>query len=188
MTMTRHTTASASLLSLVLLAGCGIRENLEQRISEEIAEKVVEVAAGGEIDVETRDGKVTVVGKDGSLLEANGEVPTDFPIALPEIAKVVSTQRTEAADKSKSVTLIAEAKSKDLQVVAKDIAADLEAKGLTLTRNEIATGEGTMIVLAGKNEAAALEANCVISSSTDAERPGLQLMLSWIDRSAVDPG
>lgn len=81
---------------------------------------MIEVAAGGEVDVETRDGQVTVVGKDGSMLEADGN--------------------------------------------------------------------NSKIMLAGKNEAGTLEANCVLSTSKDPEHPGVILMLSWTDRTAVTPG
>ena len=70
--------ARSSLLALapVLLAACGVKEKLEQRVNEEIAEKVVEVAAGGEVDVEAHDGKVTIEGKDGQKVAVDGEAGT----------------------------------------------------------------------------------------------------------------
>jgi hypothetical protein len=206
--MNRATSVSSSaslLLALLLLPACGVRDRIEQRINEEIAEKIVEVAAGGELDVEVEDGKVSVVGKDGSTLEVDEagkvisedgkggratmdrEVPKDFPIALPELTNVITTQRVESADKAISITVTAEAKSKDLQTLAKDVAADLERKGMIVERNEVATGEGAMVMLAGKNEAAKLEANCVLSLGSDPEHPGVTMMLSWVDRSAVAP-
>ena len=70
----RPVSAVALVGLIALLApGCGIKEKLEQRISEEVAEKVVEIAAGDEVDVELRDGEVEVNHKDGSSWKADAE-------------------------------------------------------------------------------------------------------------------
>jgi hypothetical protein len=57
---------------------CGIKERIEERISEKVAEKVIEVAAGGEVevDIDSRDGKVSIQGKDGQRLEVDGKAGT----------------------------------------------------------------------------------------------------------------
>ena len=71
------TRVRAHVTVLILLAGgCNLQEKLEQRVGEEIAERVVEAAGDDEVDVEIKDGKVTVKTKDGQVIEADGEKGT----------------------------------------------------------------------------------------------------------------
>jgi len=59
-------------VALASLAACGVKERIHDRIEQEVAEKVVEVAAGGEIDVEANEGEVSIEGKDGSKVRVDG--------------------------------------------------------------------------------------------------------------------
>ena len=61
-----------AVLALPLVA-CGVGEKIEQRVQEKVAEAAIEVAAGGEVDVEAKDGKVEIEAKDGTKLSIDGE-------------------------------------------------------------------------------------------------------------------
>ena len=66
----------ATIVAFALTTACGVKEKIEQRVAEEVAEKVVEVAANGEIDVETRDGRLTIEGQDGHRIEVDPDAGT----------------------------------------------------------------------------------------------------------------
>lgn len=69
------TFASLLLVSslLPLVAGCGVKERIEQKVQEKVAEKVLEVASAGEVDIDSKDGEVTIEGQDGSKVHVDGE-------------------------------------------------------------------------------------------------------------------
>lgn len=72
----RSALTTAALALALTASACGIKEKVQQRVQEEVAEKVIEAAGGGDIDVETRDGKVSIKGKDGEEVHIDGEKGT----------------------------------------------------------------------------------------------------------------
>lgn len=91
-----------SFLVLVLalaLAGCGVKEKLEQKAAEALVEKVMEKSGSGDVDI---DGdKVTVKGEDGQEVTfGGGEWPTsDLAKAVPEFkaGDIISVMSTDEA-------------------------------------------------------------------------------------------
>lgn len=68
---------------LLSLAGCGVKEKLEQKAGEALAENALEDAGGGDVDI---DGDtVTITGENGEKLTAGG---SEWPKS--ELAKSVS--------------------------------------------------------------------------------------------------
>jgi len=75
------------LLFCSLLAGCGVKENIEQKLSEKIVEKVVEKAVGDENTKVDIDGeKITVKGKEGESFTIGGTEWPDIDY-IPEFKK-----------------------------------------------------------------------------------------------------
>ena len=99
------------VLLTVSLIGCGAKEKLEEKAIEAVAEKVIEKAGGGDVDI---DGdKVTVKGEDGEEATFGS---TDWPTSelaknIPEFkgGKIVSVM--EASDSL--IISIEEASKKD---------------------------------------------------------------------------
>ncbi|MEL7622767.1 MAG: hypothetical protein AAGU12_04185 [Clostridiales bacterium] len=91
-----------SFLVLVLalaLAGCGVKEKLEQKAAEALVEKVMEKSGSGDLDI---DGdKVTVKGENGQEFTfGGGEWPTsDLAKAVPEFkdGDIISVMSTDEA-------------------------------------------------------------------------------------------
>jgi hypothetical protein len=67
---------------ILLLGGCGVKEKLEEKAGEAIAEKMIEDAGGGDVDI---DGdKVTIKGENGEEITVGG---TQWPES--ELAKSI---------------------------------------------------------------------------------------------------
>lgn len=81
--------ASAGLL---LLAGCS---------GEQVAERLAEQAAGGDVDLDTDDGSLSIESDDGTSLDVGGqELPEQLPeeLPLPEGLAVHGSMAQEGAD------------------------------------------------------------------------------------------
>lgn len=72
----RERILALTLIPTLGLVACGVKQKLEDRIQEEVAEKVVEIAAGGEVDIEKQGDKVSIQGKDGQVIQVDGQQGT----------------------------------------------------------------------------------------------------------------
>lgn len=196
------------LLAASLLTGCNaVKEKVEQRVTEEVAEKIIEIAAqaeeGGEVDVEIRDNKLEVVDAEGNKTEYQGgednvrvtnsegldavaskEIPEDFPLQMPPVEKVENAMRVEQPDGSKVFNVTYEAKSNELAAEADRWQAEFEAKGLSVERQDLTGGGTQMITLSGKGEM--LEGSAIISIGGDPNRPGVVAVVTWRDTTNVE--
>jgi hypothetical protein len=75
------------LVLLLSLAGCGIKENLEKKAGEALAENVLESTGGGDVDI--NGDKITIKGESGEELTVGG---TEWPKS--ELAKSVPEFQT----------------------------------------------------------------------------------------------
>lgn len=83
---------------LLSLAGCGVKENLEQKAGEALAENMLEDAGGGDVDI---DGdKVTITGENGETLTTGGnEWPkSDLAKSVPEFKEGTITAVLDSSD------------------------------------------------------------------------------------------
>lgn len=185
---------------VVALSACGIKDKLEQRVQEEVAEKVIELAAEDEdAEVEIQDGKLTIEGADGARLEsdpdaqtttvrgANGDettigtkLPADFPLPLPASSAVHMAQRTVTADGAKTFAASVSATSSDLDALAAELRADLEQRGFEIKENTIAGPNGRVIHLIATTER--VDASCTVATSTDSDHPGASIVVSWAEK------
>lgn len=82
----------ALILSLIMLAGCGAKEKMEDKI----AEKVMESALGVDMDIDGEE--ITFEGEDGAVTFGASEWPTtDLARVIPEFkdGKITSTVNSE---------------------------------------------------------------------------------------------
>lgn len=73
-----------AFILIISMAGCGVKEKIEQKAGEAIAEKIIEGAGGGDVDI---DGdKVVVKGEDGSTATFGGSEWPDSELgnSIPE--------------------------------------------------------------------------------------------------------
>lgn len=196
------------LSSLVWLWGCENKDKAKSKAQDEVEDKVerqaVEVPThprtitSGALErtpkdqgdntyeySEDPDGTARVKGSDGLDAEVGKKLPDNFPIRLPAAEVVHMGQRIEQGDGAVAFTAAFEASTSEVDAAASSLQAELEAKGLIIERNDVATGHGKMVSLVGKNETGKLEVNCMVSSSQDPEHPGVAVMVNWVDRSAV---
>lgn len=68
------------LVLILSLAGCGVKEQLEKKAGEALAEKMIEGAGGGKVDIDGE--KVTIKGEGGAQVTVGG---TEWPKS--ELAK-----------------------------------------------------------------------------------------------------
>jgi len=90
--------AGALIFILILsLAGCGAKENLEKKAGETLAEKTIEGAGGGNVDI---DGdKVTIKSESGELTVGGTEWPkSELAKSLPEFKEGKMTGVFDSTD------------------------------------------------------------------------------------------
>ena len=78
--MKKYVACLLAFLMLAILAGCGVKEKVEEKLTE----KILEEAAGGDVDI--NDDKVTVKGENGEkLILGSTEWPTsNLAKSIPE--------------------------------------------------------------------------------------------------------
>jgi len=54
-----------TVLMMLSLASCGIKKSVDEKIAEKVTEGIVNKATGGEVDLDIKDGQLTVKGEDG---------------------------------------------------------------------------------------------------------------------------
>lgn len=125
-----------ALLAITLI-GCGTKEKLEVSAGEALAEKIIEDAGGGDVDI---DGdKVVIKGEDGQELTiGEGEWPSsDLAKSIPEFeeGKVVSVMEADG-----SLFIMVE------EISEEDFTAYLEEIKEIFTEEtyEMSTGSGMM--------------------------------------------
>lgn len=83
-----------SVTAMLLLTGCS------DDIAERIAEEAAEAAGGGEIDIDTDNGSVSVENSEGSFQIGNQDLPEELPdeLPLPEGLSVMGSVAQDGAD------------------------------------------------------------------------------------------
>ena len=76
--MTYARTLSMLAALAALTAGCG------DAVTERVAEEAAEQAAGGDVDIDSDDGSISIESSEGSMqMGAGGSVPESFPDDMP---------------------------------------------------------------------------------------------------------
>ena len=171
------------LVSLIALlgataTGCDfVKDKIQEKIGEKIAEEVMEQATGAE-DVDIEDGKLTIKDKDGKVITTEqgkdgkleikssdgtkvtfggAEVPKDFPLPIVDHKKVLSTSDFKNK-KSRTRTVMIEAKSTDGAAIAKIYEEAFAKLKLEQSKTEMNNGSGNLIMLTAKNEDGSIQA------------------------------
>ncbi|NLW44930.1 MAG: hypothetical protein GXY92_07070 [Syntrophomonadaceae bacterium] len=90
-----------SILMVLTLASCGVREKVNEKIFEKVTETVINKATGGAADIDLDGDKLTIKGEDGEELTIGGSEWPDSGAAtmIPEFkhGKVVSAFNSDAS-------------------------------------------------------------------------------------------
>jgi len=125
------------ILILVLsLAGCGVKEKIENKVGEKIAEKVLESASGDKnTKVDISDGKVTIKDKESGTEATFGgtEWPKEIPIPVFKGGKVSSVVHD---GKESSMIMLEEVEKKDFENYCQEIKKDFTEDVFEMTSGE----------------------------------------------------
>lgn len=86
MVRSRLSLAALATALLLLLAACSPGEEL----AEELAEQALEGEGGGDVEIDTDSGEVSIESDDGSFTIGGGEIPTDWPVDVPSGGEVLA--------------------------------------------------------------------------------------------------
>lgn len=77
-------------------------------VSDQAAERIAEASGGGEVDIDSSDGRIEISNEDGSYTaEAGGELPADWPADIPMPADyTIETVTTLGSDAGTTTSVI----------------------------------------------------------------------------------
>jgi len=154
------------VLSLVILSACGPVDKLNQKNTENIIEDAIKSQTGGQVDVDSEDGEVTIKTSDGQThFSSSGQaaIPDGFPpeMIIAEDAKIIISTSSENNISISYTTLWQQT---DLRQKYLDIIPALGWKKVT----EVDTGNGYMVSFS-KDTAALM---ITIGPNSDENKPG----------------
>jgi hypothetical protein len=169
------------LLAIMLLFVGGCRKSAEKTTTKTPG-GTVEVE-GDKVTVQTKDGKATMESdkgstkiqtKDGTMTMSENKVPEGFPLPIMKGAKVEQGLHMTPADGQEffQVGIKLAAPPKD---IAEFYEKALKDKGLDVSRSETTTGDGVMIMLTGKSDAA--DGSVMVMKDSKAEKA--TATISW---------
>lgn len=155
-----------STLMILSLTSCGVRQSLDEKITEKVTEGVINKATGGEANIDIDKGQLTVKGKDGEQISfGNNKWPEGGAANLiPEYKKgnIVS-----AINSDKACVIAAEqVEDKDF----KQYVEELKARGFTIDAAEYTSD-------LGQGYSANLDEKTRVSVLYDPENKGLTISL-----------
>lgn len=179
--------------ALLGATACG---SASDKIAEKATEKAIENAGGGNVDIDTKDGKVKVSGKDGDVTYETDEdgnvkitgddgessytvgddakLPDGWPrdLKLPDGAKLTASS-TSASGDGKAYMVTAEISGK-VKAAYEDLKSQLTDAGYEIAGDSYTTtGDGDFASLSAKGDAFTVAVS--IGSSSANEKPFLSI-------------
>lgn len=146
----RHLVALLAALSLVLSA-CG-GDSVEDKISEQIAEEILEDSGIEDVEIDEDEGTIelTVEGDDGdeTLTIGGSDLPDDFPFPTPDEFNVGSTYSVDQAGET-MFNAVLEIPADDFDDVLAMYEDFLDDEGFEVEKSEISAEGSTVIFLSG---------------------------------------
>jgi hypothetical protein len=147
------------------LSGC-FGQSLSEKAGEKMVEKAIESQTGGQVDINTEGGDVTIKSEDGqSQFSAGGnaKVPEGFPqeLMIADDAKVIMST---SADGGMSVAYVTDSEQNKL---SEDYASRLTGDGWKKVM-ELDTGNGKMLSFTKDKKTVSV----TIRENTDKDQPG----------------
>ncbi|MBK6695613.1 MAG: hypothetical protein IPG50_25890 [Myxococcales bacterium] len=169
-----HLRLFATLIAAtVSLTGCSkIQEKLTEKAAEKAAEAVIKSQTGENVEINAKDGKLTVQGKDGvATFGAGAKIPDDFPKSAPIYpgAKVQGVMTSAGAQGSGAVVTLTTPDASEKVVAFYKAAASKGKKALL----DMATPAGQMIAWQAADDA---QISTVIT--TDPAAGGTQIVVT----------
>ncbi|WP_338747965.1 hypothetical protein [Janibacter alittae] len=119
------------VLAATLVTGCS---TIADKAGEKVAEKGMEAAGGGDVDIDSDDdGKVTIESDEGSLEVGGDELPAGFPdeVPLPDDFEVQASM-SMGSDDDQSFTVHFSSPDADVKQTHDDLKARAEAAGFEI--------------------------------------------------------
>lgn len=146
------------VIAVLIILGGGYL--LQQQFAERSAEKAIEEATGGKVDVSEGGKKVTIETDDGKLTVGEGEIPDNFPSDVPVYSEAEVITSSESGD---NFTLALKS-SDSVSEVSDFYKTKLADKGWTLSNPIDLSGSTTITATKGDREL-----NVVITPDTDSK-------------------
>lgn len=142
----RNVTIGAVIVGVVVVGL--ILNGIGNKASEEAAERAIEAATGGRVDVDADDGEVTVRTEEGTW-STSAELPDDFPSDVPLYPDAEVQGSVAAAGQQGGGISVGLQTDDDLSDVTAWYKREVPAKGWTVTTD--ATVNGALILGASKD-------------------------------------
>lgn len=153
-----------SILMVLSLTSCGVRQSLNEKIVEKVAEGVVDKATGGAADIDFDKDKITIKGKDGEEFSIGDTKwpKTGAAKLIPELkkGKIVSAINSDTA----CLIMIEQVEEKDF----KQYVEELKDRGFT---NDVVEHMSEL----GQSYNASLDENSSVGVLYEPESQGLSI-------------
>ncbi len=160
---------TAALGLLVPLSACGA---IEDKIQEKVGEKVAGEILGGDVDVDTDGGSISIQGDDGASMEIGGQsLPAHWPadIPLPDNHTLLQVVSLDDADDGQTISAIFDAPG-ETKVMALHLSEAMTAAGYLPRDAEPITGEmGGMVTDMRSYQSADFAVMVTVSNMADEE-------------------
>ena len=153
-------------LAATLVTGCSA---IADKAGEKVAEKGMEAAGGGDVDIDSDDdGKVSIESDEGSLEIGGSELPDDFPeeVPLPDDFTLEASMSMGTAD-DQSFTVHFTSEDADVKQTHDDLKSRAEAAGFEILSTNSMGGDDFEMrsFTMGSDD---WNANVAVSSDSDA--------------------
>lgn len=167
------------VLATTLLTGCSA---MADKAGEKVAEKGMEAAGGGGVDIDSEgDGKVTIESDEGSLEVGGSDLPDGFPddVPLPDDFEIEAAMSMGTAD-NQTFTVRMTSPDADVDQTFEDLKSRSEAAGFEVLSSNTMSGDGHELRSATMSNS---DWNASISVSGEADGTSVQYTLLTPDES-----
>lgn len=154
-----------SILVMLTLASCGVKQSLDEKIAEKVTEGVIDKATGGEANIDIDKGELTLKGEDGEKITfgENKWPKGEAASLIPEFkkGKIVTAINSDKA----CTVMIEQVEEKDF----KNYVEELKNRGFTNDAAELSS--------ASQSYGAHLNENTMVFVMYDSEQKALTISL-----------
>lgn len=149
--------------AVLAITACGSDDGSSDDAAEALAEQIIEQAGGGDVDIDTDDGEITLTDEDGSVeistdddemtmtvegdegdfaASLGGDLPAEFPFPLPDEFGVGSSMQIED-EAGTSYSAVINVAAEEYEAVKALYESWLESEGFTVDAFEVENADDT---------------------------------------------